>query len=327
LQKYKFNHYLGVIGMAWEEPTQPTQPTTNQTENTIMADTILTQPNNDIMGGGLGAILIGSMLGRGGMFGNQGVDSNSNVLQAMNQQQLASATQIMTQDINRAGHDVATSAANTQQVVANGVLQQTISTLNGQSGINSQVAAAAADVNANINNMRNGVNADIRDALGVIDADLHGMAAQMDSSIGDVRKEVTDSRLANATATHAAQVSQLESAYRTLQAITTDGDRTRDLINANNTATLNREITVAQLSAQEAREAHRHTAATNEININNNNNALATANAMQSQLQAQQQQQQLSALTNGLTSALHSINQTVINTGTMRGNALGAVQV
>lgn len=112
-----------------------------------MADLIPVQSGDAIFGGGSGGIgglfagmLMANMMRGQNMVGTaEAVVGNNPVLQAMNQQQLASATQIMTQDINRVGHDIATSAGATQMAVANGTLQSTVATLQGQSALTSAV--------------------------------------------------------------------------------------------------------------------------------------------------------------------------------------------
>jgi hypothetical protein len=303
-----------------------------------VASTILpiqTGSNDGMFGGGtLGAVLLGSLLPRltGNGFGNgngmmgygDGMlhNRNADVLQALNQQQLATSTQILTQDVNHLGKDIATSAGATQAAVAAANLSQTVATLQGQTALTSSImdstltnvnghanimsgqAALAADVNSNMNALANNINSGIH-------------------QLGDA---INASNVANLNATHRAEVTGLESAYRTLQAITTDGDRTRDMISNINTADLNRQITVAENKLAEALGDRRNDRASHDIIINNNNNATAVANA----LAQQSQQQQIANISSGLAAALAHIQtqtQTVVNTGRMTGNSMGQVAV
>jgi hypothetical protein len=171
-------------------------------------------------------------------------NENADVLQAMNQQQLASSTQILTQDVNRLGTDIATSAGATQTAIANGTLQQTVATLQGQaalsgaigdstvqslnsySNILQSVAAGNASTAATINNAQAGISNDIRNALGVIDADMHSMDSNLSGAIESVRNDANRNYMAQLAATHAAEVQGLRSSYDTLHAIDASGHAT-----------------------------------------------------------------------------------------------------
>jgi hypothetical protein len=314
--------------MAWDEPIQFNHGVDK------MVDTVIAQPQDGMFGGGtLGAVLLGSLLPR--LVGN-GADAaavaasqnnagTNQILQALNQGQNATSTQIITQDVNRLGRDVANSAAGTQAAIAASTLNSTVATLQGQNGITSTIANAAADITAGVNNSRNGVVDAINQATGILDADLHGLASNITAGMGAITDNLNRSTLANLQASHANEVATLTSAYGIQTAITNDGSKTRDLINAYNVADLNRQIVVAENRVAELLGDNRHARSTADIIINNNNNATAVATAMQQQ----QQQQQLSTLAgtlNNLLGHVQSINQTVVNTGTMRGNALTPVQ-
>lgn len=313
--------------MAWDEPIQFNQGVDK------MVDTVVTQPSQDgLFGGGtLGAVLLGSLLPR--LTGGYGVGAEAavgaagtnQILQAMNQQQLANSSQLITQDLGRNDRDVLASAGATQAAVAAGNLNTTVAMLQGQNTLTNSIANAAADVTANINNARNGIVDSVNQSVSMLDADLHGMGNQITAGFGAVTDNLNRSNLANLAATHAAQISAKEDAYRTLQAITTDGDRTRDLINQINVADLNRQIVVAENRVAELLGDNRHARSTADIIINNNNNATALANAMQTQ-QQQQQVANLAGTLNTLLGHVQSINQTVVNTGTMRANAFTPVQ-
>lgn len=332
--------------MAWDEPIKFNHGVDK------MVDTVVQPVNSDGMfgGGTLGAVLLGSLLPR--LTGGYGLGAEAavnatgtnQILQAMNQQQLANSSQLITQDLGRNDRDVLAAASATQTAVASANLQQTVATLQGQTALTKdimgatitnaaghtnilgQVAASAADTNANINNARQGIAADISNAVGVIDADLHSMNNQLANAISATRDDINRARFDNLDATHKAEIATLTSAYATQKAINDDGDKTRALISNINTADLNRQITVAENRVAELLGDNRHARSTADIIINNNNNATAVANA----LAQQQQQQQFSALTGTLHNLLghvQSINQTVVNTGRMTGNALTPVQV
>lgn len=313
---------------------------------TQMVDTVVSQPTDGLLGGGaLGGLILGSMFARNGMFGGGAVDgaayganaatnaSTNQILQALNQSQQANATQLITQDVNRGAYQAELGNAATQSAIASSTLQNTISTLQGQtaltkdimdstltsaqghSNILGTVAASSADTNANINNARQGISDDIRNALGVIDVDLHSFAANVDRGINAVRDDVNRARFDNLDATHRAQVSAMQNAFELQKAITTDGDRTRDMMANTTMMELNREIL-------EAKADHRHDRAVDALTITNNNNAVSTSNAMQQQLQAQAQQQQLAVLTNGLSSLVSHVGnlQNIVTVG--RGNTI-----
>ena len=306
--------------MAWE--TTDSTPKVEVIEDTKMVDTVVTQPSQDGMfgGGTLGAVLLGSLLPRlvgngtdaaalaasqGGL-GNQGT---TQILQALNQSMSSNGLVNTIQDINRIGHDVATSAAATQATVAAGNLNTTVAMMQGQNGLSSTIAGAAADITAGVNNSRNGVIDAVNQATNMLDSDLHGMANNITAGFGAITDNLNRSTLANLSASHANEVATLTSAYALQTAITNDGSKTRDLINAYNTADLNRQIVVAENRVAELLGDNRHARSTSDIIINNNNNATAVANAMQQQAQ----QQQFGILTNGLTTALaHLTNLTNI---------------
>jgi hypothetical protein len=315
--------------MAWDEPIKFNHGVDK------MVDTVIAQPSQDGMfgGGTLGAVLLGSLLPR--LVGN-GADAaavaasqnnagTNQILQALNQGQNATSTQIITQDVNRLGKDIATSAAATQATVAAGNLNNTVAMLQGQNSLSNTILNTAADLTAGLNNSRNGVIDAVNQATNMLDADLHGMASNMTAGFGAITDNLNRSTLANLQAAHDNEVATLTSAYAIQTAITNDGSKTRDLINGYNVADLNRQIVVAENRVAELLGDNRHARSTADIIINNNNNATAVATAMQQQ----QQQQQIGALTGTLHTLLghvQSINQTVVNTGTMRGNALTPVQ-
>jgi hypothetical protein len=309
---------------------QETANTNNTEGNTKMADTIIAQPQDGLMGGGtLGGLILGSMFSRNGMFGGNGqVDGavgNSQVIQALNQQQLASATQIMTQDINRTSRDVAVAAAETQAAVASANLNQTIASLQGQTGLTKTIMdstitntaghtnilgavnGSTADTVASINNARQGISADIQNALGVLDADIHGVASQIDRSFNSVRDEISRGNGLLLAAAHSAEINGLKSSFEIQKSVTDDGDKTRAMISQNLIMDLERQLA-------QSHNNHRSDRTTSDLIINNNNNN----NVLAQQMQQQAQQQQIATVANGLStvlSHLNNISQVSIATG------------
>ena len=95
--------------------------------------------------------------------------------------------------------------------------------------------------------------------------------------------------------------------------ITNDGDKTRALIQSIETANLNRELAVAQAQLGELRNEGR--IRDSSVNVTNNIN--------QNQLQTQMQQQ-IGVLTTAVSTLLGEVQrntQSVVNLGTMTGNA------
>lgn len=350
--------------MAWEEPstTQPYGDTTMADTNTVYQP--IPQSADGLFGGGtLGAVLLGGLLPRlfspgygagiaGAELATGGFGGTNQILQAMNQQQLANSSQLITQDLGRNDRDILASAGATQSAVASANLQQTVATLQGQTALTKdimdstitnaaghtnilgQVAAGNADINNNLYGIRQGISNDISEATRVIDTDIHSMSMTLERNIEGVRNDVNSARYEALNSAHQAELGAMRNAFdnqraiydtanNTQKLILEDGDKTRSLINANEIANLNRII----LEERDRRHAD-HTVAS--LSINNNNNANAISSQMQGQLQAQQQQQQLTGLATGLAvlgAHIQNATQTTVNTGTMGNNGMSAVQV
>jgi hypothetical protein len=125
-----------------------------------MADQVLVPTNggDNLFGGnggsGFGGLLTGMLMSRMlgpngfGEYGNGGganALSTNQILQSMAQQQANSALVNIVQDVNRVGHDVATSAAATQAEIASSTLGQTVATLQGQNSLSNAIAATASE--------------------------------------------------------------------------------------------------------------------------------------------------------------------------------------
>lgn len=331
--------------MAWDTTLTPVDTTGNSTLNGVndMADTVITQPGDQGLfgGAGLGGLILGSMFARNGMFGagadvaasRAGWEANAPVLQAITQNQANAGILQLVQDVNRTSHDVATSSAATQATVAastlsnvtsnmqgfanisNDIAASTISSLQGQMGIQESIhdstieqlnshssilgsiAGSAADINSNVNNGFAGIQA----------------------GIYQTQDQIQRASAQQIAATHAAEVSQLQSTFALARTVTDEAEKTRALITGNEIAALNRALGDANNRATELMHDNRTNRAASDIIINNNNNAVATANAMQQQAQ----QQQIATLSNGLTAALSHLNNiSQVSIATGRNNTI-----
>lgn len=117
--------------------------------------------------------------------------------------------------------------------------------------------------------------------------------------------------------------SGLQNTFALSQAVSADGDKTRALIESINSATLNRQLTVADLDRRD--EANRGRIRETEINISNVN----TANAQQAQAQSMQQNQwqaiiQLAESVRNLCGDVQAVRQT--QSQVVFGNNIGSGQ-
>jgi len=330
--------------MAWDKTLNATEySVVKSTKNEVndMADTVITQPADaGLFGGaGLGGLILGSMFARNGMFGGAGadvartVDTNAPILAAVTQNQANAGILQLVQDVNRTGHDVATSAAATQAAVAgstlssvtsnmqgfaniaNGLANTNIANLQGQLGIQESIhdatieqlnshsnilgsiSMAAADVNANVNNGFNNIQA----------------------GLYQTQDQIQRNAALQIVATHGAEVTQLQSTFALSRTVTDEAEKTRSLITGIEVASLNRALGDANNRITELMHDNRTGRATSDIIINNNNNAIATATAMQQQAQ----QQQIANLSSGLSTALaHLNNISQVSIATGRNNTI-----
>lgn len=302
--------------MAWE---------TTPLEETTMADT------TGAISSDLAAVIFGALLPN---LTNQKDDNLSRggvneILHTLNMQAVNNVEQALQSGHAGINQNISTAQASTNQNLANSTLQLATSNLQGFSGTNATIAAAAADVSANINNTRQGISNDIRDALGVIDADLHGMSAQMDRSISGVRDELQRGNNMLLTQAHQAEMTAMRNQFDLIKgqgeiiaAIKDDGSKTRDLINHNLVADLERQL-------QQERASHGYRRTTDELIINNNNNNNNLMSSMQQQSQQQGQQQQIAALTSAvqlLTGHVNTLTQTSVIVGNRNSIAPTGVQ-
>jgi len=312
------------------------RPTINSTEegNTTMADTIIAQPQDGLLGGGtLGGLILGSMFaGRG--FGNgYGMDGaaagyaargigdqgTTQILQALNQSIAANGLVNTIQDINRVSHDVAKTGAETQAAIGASTLSNVTSNLQGQAALTDQIHSStistlngASQILGAMNGLASDINGNVNQATNVIGAEIHDLGTQFTAAINQTQNEINRSTNMLLGAAHSAEVNQLKSAYDIKSAVLEDGDKTRALINNNTIMDLQRQLV-------EARDNHRHDRTTSDLIINNNNNN----NNLLAQQQQAQQQQQISTLANGLSAALtHLNNIQQISIATGRNNTI-----
>lgn len=290
-------NYLGekVFVETTEIPEQP-----NQLEgNEIMDDTGI----GAAMGGGLGAGLLGGILG-GQLFGRNGfgnMNGNANDGCIVTPALLASSLAQVT--------DTAQSTTILQTL---GDIKASIPLAEGQ--VQLALAGAQADINGNINSSlqvaisgQAGINKNIADAIAT------SLASQ-----SAIKETILSVGAANLTAT-------LNSKFELASTIRDDGDKTRALIVAQNDATLNRELSVAQSALLESRAIGR----SRDVEVN----VTQTVTQNQAQLQAQAQQQQqfqilanLSAVVGNLANDIQVVRQgqTIFNSGTMAASGTQA---
>lgn len=236
-------------------------------------------------GGVLGAVLVGALLPR--LLGNEnGV--------------AAAAAPVLT-------------AADVQNIVNGNTNTQTLGTVKSeiwQAEGQVQAAIAAASSTSTITNLQGQI----------------ALLSAVDSSGDLVSKDVglVGTSVANGNAATLANLNQLntnvlQSNYNTLAAITSDGDKTRALIQSIETANLNTQIIVARNELAEAR--HRDTIAASGVNVTNNINQTAVANANATA------QQQIVGLLGTLASSLQHNTQSVVNLGNMVASPLTATNV
>lgn len=189
---------------------------------------------------------------------------------------------------------------------------------------------------------------DVKAAIPLAEAQTANSIAASTASTGNIVRQVSDGIMANLNmqtqmnqkgfadttaatvaagnnnllATKDAATQALQSSWALNQAITSDGDKTRALIQSIDKTNDSRMITELANQVTELRNEGRLRGVEGNITISNNN--AATANAQQQQ--AQQQQQQIAYLSNQLAALIQQnqhIQQGVLNigSGTVSGNS------
>lgn len=242
------------------------------------------------MGGGLGAGLLGGILGgvllnRNGVLGGGTGDGAGVVTPTM----------------------LATSLGTVTESANNSTILQTLGDIKAAIPYNeAQMQLALAGAQADINNNISNHSTSLLAGQAMINKNISDSIATALASQNSIKESVAAYGVANLTATKDAQFSVVE-------AVRNDGDRTRALLIAQNDATLNRQLQVAESALAEQRAAFR--TRDTEINI--------TQNVNQNQVQSQQQQQ-LQTLTNALSVLANQqqhISQGIVNLGHMSGSA------
>jgi hypothetical protein len=251
-------------------------------------------------GAGLGAGLLGGVLGgallgnnRNGLLGNNGEGNVGGVVTPA----LLAASLAQVTDVQN----------NSTILQSLGDIKASIPYAEGQ--VQLALAGSTADINGNITsstlsnlNGQVAINKNISDSIATA---LAGQGAIKDSVL-----------TAGATNLNAILINR----YELTKEVRDDGDKTRALLIAQNDATLNRELSVAQTALAEQRAIGRSRDV--EVNVSQN------VNQNQTQLQQQQQQQQQFLITNNLLQAILSqaqvaqaTNQSLIigNTGAVHG--------
>lgn len=257
--------------------------------NSLLQSAITGGSMGNIFGGGdASGVVMGLLLGRLGLFGNNGLDgTNQNADRAAIDAAVAAAlagsnqannnAMLLLKDIQDSSQEVV-SAINASENAINATVTQTaqtnlvqqlqnqIANLQGQADIKAAIATAAG---ATVN--------EIHESTQQIGNQLDGITVSMLNGFNNVTREITN-----------------------------DGDKTRALITQNMVTDLNNQI--ADLRTQN------HVTASG-VNVTNNIN--------QNQLQMQQQQQ-LSSIVSALGSVVGELQrntQSVVNLGTMSGSA------
>jgi len=281
-------------------------------------------------GGVLGAVLIGALLPR--LLGDQNgtaatvaaanaahvltaSDVNTAITTALNGQTLGNVQG----EIWKAEGNVQAAISAASNTAAINTLNAEIANIQGQGNILADINRTSTDSatqNALITSAVNqtgweGVNATTTAAANVIASATANTASLL----------ATTNALATQAATNAADATLgvLQAKYDTLIAIGNDGDKTRALIEGISTASLNRQIIVADNRIAELL-GDKNTA-TSGINVT------TTVNQAQAQSQAQQQQIVTNQLLSSLVGEMQVAKQNIVNLGTMVGNSQAATNV
>lgn len=262
-------------------------------------------------GAGLGAGLLGGILG-GALLGNRGGllgGADGNVGGVVTPALLASSLAQVT--------DTAQSTTVLQSL---GDIKASIPLAEGQ--VQLALAGAQADINGNINSSlqiavtgQGLINKNISEAIAASLASQNNINVNVLTQGSQTRESVAAYGVANLNATK-------ESQFATQVAISTSTKEILAALNDQNTANLQRQLTVAENALLEQRATGR--SRETEINVTQ------TVNQNQAQIQAQAQQQQQFLITNNLLQAILSqaqvaqaTNQSLIigNTGAVTGGA------
>jgi hypothetical protein len=266
--------------------------------NSLLQSAIAGKNMGNIFGGGdnagsglIGGLILGSLLRNNGnlLGGNDGAVATRAATPNDVQDTVGFINTI--QDINAARRDIFQSQGNIQGQIAQSLQSETVTNLQGQVALLTAINNSTQTTGSAIDT----VNANISSHTDTLSARISDVATGMLAGFSGVTQAVTNST------------------YAVTQAITNDGDKTRALIQSIETASLNREIVVAQNEITELRNEGRIRESGVNVTNNINQNSLM-----------QQQQQQLGSIVgalNGVVNELQRNTQSVVNLGTMSGSA------
>lgn len=285
-----------------------------------MADTtgmpnIFTMPqgSSDFNMGAITPLILGAALfGGRGLFGNNAVAGAEGVTVAtVNQAAQNAAQQVLMaqnqaqaiQDINRVAVDVKDTQAALQHDVAagaaainNNVLQGQIASMQGQA------------------NIINSIDSHTNDITNSMERQTQGIAGQFAATNAAIQA----SAAAGALAAKDAQIAGLQNTAAILQAINADGDKTREVINANYISDLQGRLSDAKNQVTELSMEGRASQRARELEVN------VTQNVNQNQMQMQQQQQAI--YTNSLLVQLLAAQNAQANNMNILGTQTGITQ-
>ena len=244
------------------------------------------------LGGGLGAGLLGGILG-GALLGNNG---NGGLLGG------------------RGNNGVTTDPWQNQ---ANMSIMSTLG------DIKASVPLSQAQTGQEIMSSQASIGNIVRQTSDAVMANLNMQTQMNQKGFSDNAAATVAQGTTNLLATKDLSASTLAQSFAIAQAITTDGDKTRALIQSIDKTNDSRALVVLANEVTELRHEGRLRGVEGNITISNNN----TATAVAQQQQAQQQQQQLAVLTANIAALYQQnqhIQQGVLNIGS--GTILGTTQ-
>lgn len=255
------------------------------------------------MGAGLGAGLVGGLLGTA-LFGRNGING-----------------------INDGG--VAT-AANVESVVNNTAILQGIGDLKAavplaEAQVQLALAGAQMDINSNMSANTASTIAAVGSGNASVMNNLNMQTLMNTKGFSDSVAASVAAGNQSVLATKDAALASERQAYAITTAITTDGDRTRALIQSIDKTNDSRLITSLANEISDLKNSRNLDTATGNITISNNNNATAIAQQQQAQQQQQLQYQILSQL-GILAGDLQTVKQgqVIFNSGAMTGSGTQA---
>lgn len=253
-------------------------------------------------GGGFAGAALGSLLlGRGGLLGGGAVaEASIGVTPAMLSASLAGVTDTL---------------QNTTVVQTLGAIQAAIPLAEGQ--VQLALAGATGEIRSHLGAVENGIligqtaiNKNVSDAIAASLASQNNINMNVLTSAASTKEAVTAFGMANLTATKDAQ-------YANALGLAASTKEILAALNDQNTANLQRQLTVAESALLETRLTGRQREA--EITVTQ------TVNQNQAQAQAQQQQQQQVILLNNLCNLMGGLqNAVATNSNLVIGNS-GAV--